>query len=465
MDIRNFNTLYFDPLNNETYFKFINQINKYFSYYNELGDINVMENEDQQFAARLNILVCGRAGSGKSTLINKILDEKRCREGSGLSVTKYVTFYNHKKSAQFLDYDNTKEESNLTISLDSLDSGRSNENENCIFYTGFSDITKPIQINEGISYDLTLSTNLKKMLFRYDFYINKTKILIFIDKYNTGTLKITVHSAKSKEYYLTDFNNFKSIDVDVNDITAGNNLSHSVIFIDIEYYEKIETDINYSLEIFYSEELTPYYLPEGELILDIFEGTQYFYTDIKKKKYAEIVINSKIYPLNKLYGKIINKNQNEKYSNWNNYVELPTKNSLTYDYYNRKFIIYENDTENCDDEFGCELYIGIKSSQSKFSEYSIFLRYDDTIVKVPNDEYLFGSLEINDEEKQYDYYSYTVTKNINKFLIIFDTELCEIYINEGKEKPSNIKYKYKIGSDDHSFKISSENSLLIKFIQ
>ena len=56
-----------------------------------------MENEEQQFSARLNILVCGRAGSGKSTLINKILDEKRCREGSGQSVTKYVTFYNHKK--------------------------------------------------------------------------------------------------------------------------------------------------------------------------------------------------------------------------------------------------------------------------------------------------------------------------------------------------------------------------------
>ncbi len=376
-----------------------------------------------------------------------------------------ISYNNNKvssRSAQFLDYDYTKEESNLTISLDSLDSGRSNENENCIFYTGFSDITKPIQINEGISYDLTLSTNLKKMLFRYDFYLNKAKILIFIDKYNTGTLKITVHSANSKEYYLTDFNNFKAIDIDVKDITAGNNLNHSVIFIDIEYYEEIETDINYSLEIFYSEDKSPYYLPEGELILDIFEGTQYFYTDIKKNKYAEIVINSKIYPLNKLYGKIINKNQNEKYSNWNNYVELPTTNSLTYDYYNRKFIIYENDTENCDVEFGCELYIGIKSSQSKFSEYSIFLRYNDTIVKVPNDEYLFGSLEINDEEKQYDYYSYTVTKNINKFLIIFDTELCEIYINEGKEKPSNIKYKYKIGSDVHSFEISSENSLINK---
>ena len=41
-----------------------------------------MEDDDQNFLARLNILVCGRAGVGKSTLINKILNEKRCREGS-----------------------------------------------------------------------------------------------------------------------------------------------------------------------------------------------------------------------------------------------------------------------------------------------------------------------------------------------------------------------------------------------
>ena len=372
-----------------------------------------------------------------------------------------------KSAAQFLDYE-TSEESELNIILDSLDSERINENENCIFYTGVSDTTKPIEINEGVSYDLTLSPNLKKMMFKYDFYLNKTKLLIFIDKYNSGTLKITVHLANSKEYYLTDFNNFKAIDINVKDITVGNSLNHGAIFIDIEYYEEIETDINYSLEIFYSEDKLPYYLPTGELILDIMElnGIQYFYTDVKKGQYAEIVINSKTHPFTTLYGKIIKKNETESSGNWNNYVTLPTNNSLTFDYYNRKFIINENDTEDCDNNYGCELYIGLKNGQSSgtFLEYSIFLRYDNTTVKVPNDEYLFGSLEINKEEKQYDYYSYTVTKNIKEFYIIFDTELCEMYINEGNEKPTNDKnkYKYKIKSDDHSLKISSESSLINK---
>ncbi len=97
MDKRNFYTMKYEILNDDLYLQFINQLNKFFSYYNELGDINIIEDDDQNFLARLNILVCGRAGAGKSTLINKILNEKRCREGSGLSVTKYITFYNHKK--------------------------------------------------------------------------------------------------------------------------------------------------------------------------------------------------------------------------------------------------------------------------------------------------------------------------------------------------------------------------------
>ncbi len=104
MDKRNFYALKYEYLNDNMYLKITNQINKFFSYYNELGDINVLEEEQQDFTAKLNILVCGRAGAGKSTLINKILDEKRCREGSGLSVTHFTTFFSHYKyPLQILD--------------------------------------------------------------------------------------------------------------------------------------------------------------------------------------------------------------------------------------------------------------------------------------------------------------------------------------------------------------------------
>ena len=94
MDPRNFFTMKYEN-NNEIYLNILKYITKFFSYYNELGDTITLEDEVNTFASRLNILVCGRAGAGKSTFINKILNDKRCREGSGQSVTKKISFYNH----------------------------------------------------------------------------------------------------------------------------------------------------------------------------------------------------------------------------------------------------------------------------------------------------------------------------------------------------------------------------------
>ncbi len=95
MDPRNFFTMKYEPLNSDIYFNIIKYITKCYSYYNELGDTITYEDEDNSFMSRFNILVCGRAGVGKSTFINKILNDKRCREGSGQSITKKISFYNH----------------------------------------------------------------------------------------------------------------------------------------------------------------------------------------------------------------------------------------------------------------------------------------------------------------------------------------------------------------------------------
>lgn len=115
MDKRNFFAMKYDKINQDIYINFYKYISKFYSYYNELGDTLILEDENNTFISRFNILVCGRAGVGKSTFINNILNEKRCREGSGQSVTKKITFYNLLKYPITL-YDTPGFENEKTVS-------------------------------------------------------------------------------------------------------------------------------------------------------------------------------------------------------------------------------------------------------------------------------------------------------------------------------------------------------------
>ena len=80
-------------------------------YYNNIGDIfsivdemikkydlnnNKIRNKTK-FDATFNILILGRPGSGKSTLINLLLNKRKAREGIGDSITKVVSKYVHDK--------------------------------------------------------------------------------------------------------------------------------------------------------------------------------------------------------------------------------------------------------------------------------------------------------------------------------------------------------------------------------
>ena len=81
------------------------------SYYNELGDeigfpkrfINkqLLEKDEQlmlKYSFTINILVCGKPGAGKSTLINRILGKNKCFSGKGTSsLTLHVVKYIHDK--------------------------------------------------------------------------------------------------------------------------------------------------------------------------------------------------------------------------------------------------------------------------------------------------------------------------------------------------------------------------------
>lgn len=58
-------------------------------------DNTKLELIEDNFSYRMNFLIIGRPGAGKSTFINTILGEKRCKQMSGKSVTSNVMTYKH----------------------------------------------------------------------------------------------------------------------------------------------------------------------------------------------------------------------------------------------------------------------------------------------------------------------------------------------------------------------------------
>lgn len=108
---KNFDIAYYTKKN---YLDIENKINSLYNYFyniddcltnfNSILDEFFEDNEnfeskklESKFKATFNILVIGRPGCGKSTLINLILNEKRAREGIGFSITKLISQYAHKK--------------------------------------------------------------------------------------------------------------------------------------------------------------------------------------------------------------------------------------------------------------------------------------------------------------------------------------------------------------------------------
>lgn len=97
-DKRTLYALKYPSINNENETnKILELICKFRNYYHEEGDSFESFNEELSTQYKFNILVCGRAGSGKSSFINKFLGEKKAKEGEGLSVTHKIVSYCHRK--------------------------------------------------------------------------------------------------------------------------------------------------------------------------------------------------------------------------------------------------------------------------------------------------------------------------------------------------------------------------------
>ena len=97
LDKRNYKMQYY-------YISPFKDFQKFCGYYHEYGDA-LIKDKFVKYPSKINIGVCGRAGSGKSTFLNVILGEKRCLEGQGQSVSTFMTNYSHPKyPINFVDF-------------------------------------------------------------------------------------------------------------------------------------------------------------------------------------------------------------------------------------------------------------------------------------------------------------------------------------------------------------------------
>ena len=205
----------------------------------------------------------------------------------------------------------------------------------------------------------------------------------------------------------------------------------------------------------------PIYLTRGEYRLDVVKKDkyQYYITETPSSFYSEAVINFKkgngfaiarIFSRDPTEEEVPNPDYLRKY-------KLPTfddEEVMHLDYYNKKFVFSESLTAKCGDK-GCVIIIGVgtlQDSENANNEYSIYYRTDDTMVDLPDNEYAFGSLSINIEEVEHDFYTSIIQKSSDHVIINLDTDNSNLYITVNKEgKPR---------ANNTDFTLNSENQFL-----
>ena len=187
------------------------------SYYNQLGDEigfpkkfkdKILLEKDNYLMTKylftINILLCGRPGSGKSTLINKILGKERCYAKKGKdTMTNNIIKYIHEKYPLVL-YDSPGfagaediERINKLIECEQIALNKEKNSIHCIFYVLNKNSERGFFLNEyefisnliKQKMDVFIVTTHAETEDKSDEFIEATKIQIFQNSHGNQNLQ------------------------------------------------------------------------------------------------------------------------------------------------------------------------------------------------------------------------------------------------------------------------------------
>ena len=257
----------------ETKDTIINTIKKLYNYYNRDYLINFEDNEDDlkqeyNITKTINILVIGKRGCGKSTLINRILGEKKAFAHINAKTPKTREYYHKYYPIKFID--------SAGFEVDGLNDKKTNE---------IKDINKFLEDN-----NLTLK-NIKKKV-HFIFYIFKAN-----DKLDSSVIQIIqrLQTYKIETFFIITYSKNKE------EKLYKNNFKEQIKGNKIFPKEKINDVINNtfcidSFELKYAKTISDIFLLISNKLLEyedinniIIEGIQNYKNLIKTKEMGYII--------------------------------------------------------------------------------------------------------------------------------------------------------------------------------
>ena len=367
----------------------------------------------------------------------------------------------------------------LTVEFVKHDAGTDEDIPCMIYFVGNEDYesTKEIVLNEGVSHTMFLDDTFKTVSYLYPYFpkfdSDETEnIVISVNKISEGDLDLRYQLNFGPVTTVRVANYNRQIVISGKDIATYCKDELCRIRIQVTMANPSITGqvIEYDI-IAFGVNSIPIYLTRGEYRLDVVKKDKYqYYITETADEYSEAVVNFKKgngFAIAKIFNRDPEEGEVEDPDYLRKY-KLPIydendKDLIHMDYYNKKFVFDEQMTAHCKEK-GCVIIIGVSTlqeSENANNEYAIYYRTDNTMVDLPDNEYAFGSLSVNTEEVEHDFYTSIIQKDSDRVIVNLDTDNSNLYITVNKEgKPSASNADFVLTSTNSFLELREKDSIL-----